>query len=98
MEEYHAFKQAGARCLNALVRMDAKQFGPRLASMSSELGVIMDGPSMWQVSLTRALDALVTDKEPALVKQIEWAKEAIADYRGLTIGPQSTVRRPKQED
>ena len=78
IEEYFALKQAGACCLDALVRMDAKQFGPRLASMSPEVLVIIDGPTRWQRSLTRALDVLVTDKEPELVKQIEYMKAAIA--------------------
>ena len=84
IEEYFALKQAGACCLDALVRMDAKQFGPRLASMSPEvLGMIIDGPTRWQTSLTRALDVLVTDKEPELVKQIEYMKAAIAEHQAI---------------
>ncbi|UCE10783.1 MAG: HEAT repeat domain-containing protein, partial [Candidatus Thorarchaeota archaeon] len=80
VQEYQDLQRAAAHCLNALVRLQATRFGPMLAEMISELDWILeDGPTDFQVSLTRALRMLVHDKDPELKRRLKWMEEAIAD-------------------
>ncbi|MHC4229587.1 MAG: HEAT repeat domain-containing protein [Planctomycetota bacterium] len=86
VQEYQDLQGAAAHCLNALVRLQATRFGPMLAEMSSELELdwllIEDKPTVFQVSLTRAIRVLVHDKDPELKRRLKWMEEVIADHKG----------------